>query len=184
MFVKNRLEYDIERLVALRMLSPCEFHGVKTSTKSSSRDTEKSSDHRKNGEKDIIASERDAPEIGIHAWQWLDARGIRRRGWAAISVRKKTDVAKASCIAALSESGKVSTKSDPKSGDVNTSSSLSPRNLLNPATLSSSEIPVSGSGSEADTMKFFKFSHPSIQSKSINQSINFIYNDMVSFNVP
>ena len=88
MFVKNRLEYDIERLVALRMLSPCEFHGVKTSTKSSSRDTEKSSDHRKNGEKDIIASERDAPEIGIHAWQWLDARGIRRRGWAAISVRK------------------------------------------------------------------------------------------------
>ena len=180
LFVKNRIEFDIKRLVALRMLSPCEFHGVRTSSKSSTRDTEKSSDYKKNGEMDIVTFERDAPEIGIHAWQWLDARGIRRRGWAAISVKKKSDEVKGSRTAALplSESGDISTKLNQKGGDVYTSSSPSPRNLLGPATQSSSDIPVSTS--ESDNMKFFKFSHPSIQSKSINQSISFINRSMLS----
>lgn len=168
MFQRNRIEADIERLVALGMFTPCDFHAVKGLSKSSNREDDKNRgiDKERERKKDSVATEVDTPEIGIHAWQWHDARGIRRRGWAAISVKKKKDDVSAGHIRAPCKSIDRVLECSPKGGalDGDKDNSSSPLHSPSPIITSFADI-FPPTSSDTDSSRFFKFSHPSIQSK-------------------
>ena len=86
MYQRNNIENDIEKLVDLGMFTHHEFDGVQLhqiSKKEMIQGVDKNNS--------VCLDDSDSPEIGIHAWQWHDAKGLRRRGWAAIIAKRDSE---------------------------------------------------------------------------------------------
>ena len=139
MFQRNCIESDIDKLVELGMFSPHDFIGVKVLKKTLGN------------QREILTCDVDTPEIGLHASTWRDARGLSRRGWAAISSTSEN------------ESGwSVSTSSTP------THDARDENDISTGPDATLTEIFLTAS---PQTSKYFKFSHPSIQSKAMRHLV-------------
>ena len=94
MYQRNNFEADISKLVELGLFSPHIFHRIAPYTwpTNTVKDKVSSIEKRERGKevrsKVFMTECMDTPEIGIHSMPWHDARGVLRRGWAAVEDAK------------------------------------------------------------------------------------------------